>query len=211
MITSKSTPTIITLATNAIPLAGVLLYHWSLFNIFFFYWLENVVIALFNLVSMATAARNLSPAVSPASTAIPGNLRTITVLSLVGFFALHSGMFLFVHLIFIFVLFGPSTITAPTLSISLLSLLASHTVSFKQEQHRVKTQFSVPFHNFFRPYVRIVILHLALLFGGIIVKTLGTPIVALLLLTILKTGVDLIPSQRVREALIRQPNLTQKA
>ena len=48
-----------------------------------------------------------------------------------------------------------------------------------------------------KPYGRVVVLHLTILFGGFGVQALGSPLWALLLLVVLKTGIDL--AAHVRE------------
>ncbi|MGB7297217.1 MAG: DUF6498-containing protein [Candidatus Aminicenantales bacterium] len=42
-----------------------------------------------------------------------------------------------------------------------------------------------------RPYVRIVLLHLTLIFGGFLLQALGSPLAGLLLFLVLKIGFDL--------------------
>jgi Family of unknown function (DUF6498) len=43
----------------------------------------------------------------------------------------------------------------------------------------------------FRPYGRIVVLHLTVLLGGFLVMGLGAPVAAIVLLVALKTAIDL--------------------
>ena len=52
-----------------------------------------------------------------------------------------------------------------------------------------------------QPYARLVVLHLAVLFGGWIVLTLGSPLLALLVLVALKTAADV----RVPDVLRHEP------
>lgn len=42
-----------------------------------------------------------------------------------------------------------------------------------------------------QPYVRVMVLHIAIIFGGILVTKLGSPVPALALLIVLKTMIDL--------------------
>jgi uncharacterized membrane protein AbrB (regulator of aidB expression) len=43
----------------------------------------------------------------------------------------------------------------------------------------------------FRPYGRVMVLHVVILLGGFLVQLLGSPAPALALLVLLKTGLDL--------------------
>ena len=53
------------------------------------------------------------------------------------------------------------------------------------------------------PYARVVVLHLTILFGAFAIAFLGAPIVALLILVVLKTAIDL--ALHLRERGVRQP------
>jgi hypothetical protein len=49
-----------------------------------------------------------------------------------------------------------------------------------------------------QPYGRVVVLHLTVLFGGWIVLTIGSPLLALVLLVALKTAADVRAHQAER-------------
>lgn len=109
---SRTTPTpappnalapIVLVLVNAVPLVGVLLFDWRLFDLMLLYWLENGVIGAFTLAKILTsrAAAQAEPARS-----VPSG--TMGKAFVAGFFALHYGMFWGVHGVFVFALFGGS-------------------------------------------------------------------------------------------------------
>jgi len=79
------------LIVNAIPLAGVIWFGWSVFEVLLLYWFENVAIGV------AHAARL---AISTRTNAVADGWSTTT------FFAMHYGLFTFVHGVFVIVFFG---------------------------------------------------------------------------------------------------------
>lgn len=180
------------LASNAIPLVGVLHHDWTVFQILLLYWCENVIVGAFNVLRMLCA--------QPRS-----ELGWAGKLFLVPFFVVHYGMFTFVHGMFVMALFGGSTSVGALSWTSLLvavrgaglgvpvgALLASHGFSF--------------FHNYlgggeyqrvllpqlmFQPYGRVMLLHVTILIGAFLAKAFGSPLAALVLLIVLKTVLDL--------------------
>lgn len=197
---------------NLLPLVGVLFFDWSLFAVMLLYWAENGVIGVFNVFKMLTASRG-------------GWLGALGErLFLVPFFTVHYGGFWLGHGVFVFSLFGSGTDSfgsgAPSsgpfgidigvaqrvlgegLWLALLGLVASHGVSFvlnfvsEGEFRRV-----TPSEMMFKPYGRVVILHVTIIFGGFIVMALGEPIGALLLMVGLKIAVDLWSHLREHWAL----------
>ena len=79
------------LAVNAIPLIGVLAFGWSVFEVLFLYWFENVAIGATHAIRMEISTR---------TNAVAGGRSTTT------FFMLHYGLFTFVHGVFVITLFG---------------------------------------------------------------------------------------------------------
>ena len=194
------TPSLLALGlANALPIAGVLLLGWKVFPLVLLYWLENVVVGGFN-VGKLLLARPQEPAYS------------VGKLFLIPFFILHFGMFTLLHGVFVFALFGaktlprfdslaelPAAIRAYHLGWGVLALVVSHGLSFYWNyfQNGEYRRASLPI-LMIQPYARLVVLHLAVLFGGWIVLTLGSPLLALLVLVALKTAADVRAHQAER-------------
>lgn len=191
------------LAANLIPLGGVLFGGWEIFPVMLLFWLENVAVGAFNLLRILTAGRE----------ALPPFLK----LFMLPFFTFHYGMFTFVHGIFVFVLFGGEIFSNDSpvkvgpddllegrwgvvwemltdfhLQWALLALMLSHGFSFfwnylgKGEYRRTNAGRLMS-----EPYHRVIVLHVVIIFGGFVTMLLGAPLLALVLLVLLKTGIDL--------------------
>jgi len=198
------TPSLLVLGlANALPIAGVLLLGWKVFPLVLLYWLENVVVGGFN-VGKLLLAQPQEPAYS------------VGKLFLIPFFVFHFGMFTLVHGVFVFALFGakslprfdslaklPAAIRAYHLGWGVLALVVSHGLSFYWNyfENGEYRRASLP-TLMVQPYARLVVLHLAVLFGGWIVLTLGSPLLALLVLVALKTAADVRAHQAERHTFM---------
>ncbi|MBI3759901.1 MAG: hypothetical protein HY269_09135, partial [Deltaproteobacteria bacterium] len=91
---------IVLLVANLLPLAGVIFWGWDAFLLLTLYWMETIVFAFWTVVWIATA--------DPASVATLkfNDQRDIRPIALAVFFAFHAGMFIGVHLLFLWVLFS---------------------------------------------------------------------------------------------------------
>jgi len=194
----RSSPSALALiAANAVPLVGVIGFGWDLGALMLLYWLESAVVGFYNIMKMAVIWK-------------------WKALPVILFFIVHYGTFMTVHLLFILVLFvgaGPGEydpfphaerltgLIQPTL-IGALSLLASHGVSFyvnfigarEYERTTLPQQMEAP-------YLRIVIMHLTIVFGGFVTMVIGAPVAALVLLVVLKTATDLWAHLKERSRL----------
>lgn len=190
-------------AANATPLFGVFFLHWQVFPLLLLYWLENVVVGFFNVLRMATA--------DPTD---PGSW--IGKFFMIPFFCVHYGMFCFVHGIFVFALFGKSQFGQPFevlqnvvpaiqrtgLGFAALSLASSHALSFfvnyihGGEYRRASLGLLMA-----QPYSRVMVLHFTILLGGFAMLALGSPVYGLLMLVLVKTGVDVAAHRKEREKL----------
>lgn len=176
---------------NAFPIFGVLFLGWTVFPLVLLYWLENVVVGGFNILKMLLAEPRDPVCWAGKAFIIP-------------FFLVHFGGFTYVHGMLLLAFFGPkdvqpfSLVTAVPAAIranhlgwGVLSLVASHGVSFftnylrngEYERASLTTLMG-------QPYSRVIVLHMTVLLGGWVVMLLGSPIGALIVLVALKTAAD---------------------
>ncbi len=128
-------------------------------------------------------------------------------LFLIPFFIFHYGLFCFVHGMFILVLLGnddPFSAQAPNdaqmierftqehLWWGVAALAISHLVSFFTNYlGRGEYRRMIPIVLMFQPYLRVVLLHVAILLGAFATLALGSPVFIVLLLIVGKTILDL--------------------
>ena len=203
---------------NLIPVGGVLLLDWNAAHIVLLYWAENLIAGFYGILKLA-----LIPAPRPLHHLaklflIPffslhyGGFCAVHGLFLLIFFRLGEGMqwasphrawpgpFVFLQLLISVI--GQAWRTMPPEMIwPLLGLAASHGVSFV-ENHILHGEYSdLAVRDLMtRPYRRIVILHVAVIAGGIPVMMLESPLPLLLLLIALKIGFDIHLHARTHRA-----------
>jgi hypothetical protein len=130
--TATSRSAVALVAANAIPLAGVLLFGWSLWTILVLYWLENGIVGFWTIARILTARGSILPgpaelarlaplggggqraalgelqsaldASGQAGALEPRGLPVIGRLGIAAFFAFHYGLFWLVHGVFVFAL-----------------------------------------------------------------------------------------------------------
>ena len=182
------------LIANILPLLGVIFLKWEVFPLLVVFWLENVIVGVFNVLKMLLA--------SPASGKQWG-----TKVVAIPFFCFHYGMFTAVHGMFVFLMFGGILVGEPEFPTpgnlarvfdiyqlwwAVLALFISHLVSFifnyigrgEYKQANVNTLMG-------QPYARVVILHVTIIIGAFLIGIFGSPVFALILLIALKAVIDI--------------------
>lgn len=198
------------LIANAVPLAGVLAWGWRVGDVVILYWIENLVIGVYNVLRILASR--------PAAHAPAGRRAKLFV---AGFFAVHYGMFCAVHGVFLAAMFpvqGPGAtrlaidgvvlemLREPGLLAAVAALAVSHGVSFVRNflgrgEYRRATLGQL----MHRPYGRIVVVHVFLIAGGILVQAVGAPAAGLAVFVALKTAIDLEMHRRERGLFARPP------
>jgi hypothetical protein len=200
-------------------IVGVLLFDWSVFDIVFLYWAENLVIGAINVFKMIAANPDPFADVDGAGAELERGDRIarhaagwVAKLFLIPFFLIHYGGFCFGHGIFVFALFNeagefgddlwsaiPALLTGG-LGLSLALLAASHLYSFVTnyliggEYRRTRAS-----ELMMRPYGRIIALHVTIIIGGFLAMAFGDHLLLLVVLVVLKTFVDLAMHGRERQ------------
>ena len=192
----------ILIASNLLPLYGVIAWDWPVFYVMALYWAENVLAGVFTLLRMFAA--------SPLA-AIPMGV----------FFCFHYGMFCTVHGVFVNALFntGPdrdndafalvhTLLTTPALATCVLLLALSHGWSFVAHVLGAPAETRVTDLRkiMMRPYARMIVMHVAILAGGFAVMALDTPVAALVVLIVLKIGIDLVMHNRANLSRAETPS-----
>lgn len=186
------------MAANAVPLWGVFALDWDAGALLWLYWLENLVIGACAAVRIATAG----------AAPLPGIARVF----LVPFFLVHFGLFCMGHALVLTFLTNPgagdpfgsaATLTAvrsiPGVGWALLALVLSHGYSviahflFGGERRTASPQLEM-----LKPYGRILVMHLTVLAGGALMLAFEAPAAALVVLTLMKTALDLAAHLRER-------------
>lgn len=174
------------LLANVIPLLGAVAWGWSVFEIVVTYWAENLIIGGYTLLRMLGAGGWRSEAAL-----------WVGKVFMAGFFTVHYGMFCLVHGFFVFSLLGEgkgkeAVLSGKGFAIALLALVISHGISFVKNywaggEYRGTTIQA----QMFAPYPRIVVLHVAILFGAFAIQALGSTVPMLVILVVGKTAIDL--------------------
>jgi hypothetical protein len=182
----------ILMAANLLPLYAVIFWKWEVFPLLVLFWIENVIIGVLNALRMLLIDPTDLPLWAGKAFFVP-------------FFCFHYGMFTAVHGAFVFSMFSqyklagldpiePAFRAVADWSIGppVLALVASHLFSFfwnylyRGEFRRAQLQVQM-----FKPYGRVIVLHVTILVGGLAALKLGSPMWALLILLGLKIGLDL--------------------
>lgn len=200
-MSSWTTAAVALVLANMVPLIGVLFFGWNVWTILIVYWLENGVVGVFNVLKMSRAAAEYVPG-RVRITFNGGPAEDATKAGLIGFFILHYGIFWTVHGVFVlafaagaFSISSRTTAEAPsvwTILLALVALLVSHGLAYRLDYiGRGEYLRTSAASQMFAPYGRLVVLHVTIIVGAFAISTTGAPVAAVVILIVLKTGLDL--------------------
>ncbi len=187
-------------AVNCLPILGLVFFNWQAIDIMLVYWTESAVIGFYNILKMFKTDRLVS-------------------LGMVPFFLVHYGMFMSGHLSFILIMFGgigqvrnanltgylAGSQSVIWFLLSFISFFISHGISYyenflgKQEYQKLRITDIM-----FQPYVRIIVMHLTILFGGFISLALNNSSLVIFVFVLLKIWLDVGAHNKVH-TLKKQP------
>ncbi len=189
------------IAANLLPLAGVLWWDWDVFFLLLLFWCENVVIGVFGIARMIVAGKTESPAEN---------------LFLPIFFLVHYGGFMFGHFMVLFGMYSGfgqggeqlepedyyGAIVENLNWVPVVALFISHGWSFVENyMGRREHDRLTPGQAMALPYRRMFITHVALIAGGFFLVEKGQPLAGLVLLVLMKIGLDVTFHRREHRRL----------
>jgi hypothetical protein len=212
--------TVLLIAADLFPLAGVAFWHWDAFLLLMLYWMDTAIIAFWTIARVAATPReNLGDVrIGSGATAITSRW------AVVPFFVVHAGMFMAVHFLFLWIIFagawagkihGPGDfvrliIVDSRLWLPLAGLMLSrgasflfHVLSPDRLQRIEQALFRRPVRLAARApagsvggeiaalYARVVIMQLAIILGAFLSMLLGT-MAPFVILIVLKTAADVV-------------------
>ncbi|HEV3184431.1 MAG TPA: DUF6498-containing protein [Xanthobacteraceae bacterium] len=212
--------TLLLIAADLFPLAGVAFWRWDAFLLLMLYWMDTAIIAFWTIARVAATPReNLGDVrIGSGATAITSRW------AVVPFFVVHAGMFMAVHFLFLWIIFagawagkihGPGDfvrliIVDSRLWLPLAGLMLSrgasflfHVLSPDRLQRIEQALFRRPVRLAARApagsvggeiaalYARVVIMQLAIILGAFLSMLLGT-LAPFVILIVLKTAADVV-------------------
>ncbi len=217
---SKSFSSRVLIVANLFPIFGVVLFDWDVLGILLLYWTETLIIGAINVLRLICCQNpdvmEIDVGYRPGSEQVgqgPQNLSANALkFILVPFFIFHYGVFCFAHVSVLVEVFG----TAPNpgvgaalkelwhapFLIAVAAIFGSRLFSFFTNyigggEYNTSTLQAL----MLRPYGRIVVMHLAILFGAGFIMLFGSPLPMLLILIIGKTLIDVHLHEKERSKL----------
>jgi hypothetical protein len=141
----------------------------------------------------ARAQRPQSPGAPAPAAPLGQALFAAAKVPLILFFLVHYGIFMTVHLVFLLSFFSLPRLPVVQWLLTTLLLFTSHGISYLVYfVGRGESRLISPSEQMARPYGRIVVMHLTIIFGGMVLQALHAPSLVLALLVSLKILFDLV-------------------
>ena len=194
---------------NLVPLIGVVFLGWDVAAIVLLYWIENLIVGFFNILRMLLVKVESRSKQFQKLFMIPffcvhfGGFCAVHGFFLLAFFKIGSpdevmadtatwmGPFIFLQLLYGVVMqlwhSRPPGLVWPA-----VGLFVSHGVSFIKNFINGQQYLTLNIKDIMmRPYKRIMLMHVAIIVGGVLIMKLGAPMGLLCVLIFLKIGLDI--------------------
>ncbi len=194
---------------NLVPLLGVIFLNWEAAAIVLLYWMENLIVGFFNVLRMILVKGEPVANQFQKLFMIPffcvhfGGFCAVHGFFLLAFFKIGSpegaiaagdswmGPLIFLQLLYAVVMqlwqSRPAGLDWPV-----LGLAVSHGISFVKNFLIGQEYLSLKLKELMmRPYKRIVLMHVAIIAGGVLIMKLGSPVALLCVLIFLKIAMDI--------------------
>ena len=181
---------------NLIPILGALFLGWNAFDVILLYWLENIVVGCSTVIRMLFAQGRSATRVKLNGWSVdPGSRKDKVSVTL--FFTAHYGLFTLVHGVFVLLMFGSQWSfwihhEFMALKLFFVALLVSHGVSLWRNYFGRQEYLEKGFADYFwKPYARIILIHLTVLIGASVAQSVPSPVTAIVVFVVIKIVIDL--------------------
>ena len=194
---------------NLVPLFGVVFLGWDAAAIVLLYWIENLIVGFYNILRMILVKVESVTKQFQKLFMIPffcvhfGGFCAVHGFFLLTFFKIGSpeeamspsgpwmGPLIFIQLLYSVVM-QLWLSRPPGLEWPVLGLFVSHGISFIRNFLNGQQYRSLNINEIMmRPYKRIVLMHVAIIAGGVFIMKMGSPVGLLCVLVFLKIGMDI--------------------
>jgi hypothetical protein len=198
-------PLISLIFANLVTIVLAIIGNWDLATILFIYWAQSIIIGIFTVVSLlgadtAALAADLGKPIQKwgGSGTVSARHAGFCKCCLAGFFCLHYGLFHWAYFSFIVKsgLFGIVNFSDPNIWFSCALFFANHFYSYLTYRQQEPKEAMYINEQFFRPYQRIIPMHLTIIFGSVVIFALQvfgiqSTMPVLVLFLVLKTYSDI--------------------
>lgn len=162
------TSTAFLIFANVVTIIIAVAFKWNVIDVMWIYWAQSVIIGLIAIARILLSKQFFTA----------------------GFFLAHYGLFHLVYFLFLYTSNQQSAPTVPVVGIALCSLifLVNHVFSSWRNWKRDMSRKPDPGRMMLAPYIRIIPMHLTIIFGSNYATSTST----LVLFLVLKTIVDVI-------------------
>jgi len=221
---SNSFSSRVLIGANVVPLFGVVLFDWDMLAILLLYWIETAIVGAINVLRMISCQ---NPVILEGMIEVADRRGSEQVgqdfqqesddshrFFLVTFFIVHYGLFCFVHVSMLVEFFGTGPARDQSVGaelgelwhgpflIAVAAIFASRLFSFFANYIGGGEYKSCDLQTLMlRPYGRVVVMHLAIIFGAALGTSIGSPLPTLLILIVGKTLIDMHLHERERSKL----------
>lgn len=188
------------IATNIVSIILALTQSWSLGEILWVYWGQSIVIGAINVYRILSLKEFTTEGMTQNGSPVPETQAAKTGVAF--FFAFHYGFFHFVYFIFLLGLHPLTDMSADNLVFLLLIILgffSAHGFSYrynldKDFKHKKPNLGTIMFY----PYLRVIPMHLTIIFGSIMAST-GALVFFMILKTIADAGTHMVEHHLFRK------------
>lgn len=204
-------PTISLVFSNLVVIFFAIIDDLSALDILWVYWLQSVIIGIFNFIKIITLKDFSTEGFSRGNKQVPPT-KSVKISTAI-FFLFHYGFFHLGYAIFLFAFpFSGATQTNELRSnyfwFSAVLFFISYLIDFIKSQKDSAEELPNIGKLMFAPYARIIPMHLTIIFGGFVAMagsafSANTNLIVIILFTSIKTAVDLLTHSVNPELLIK--------